>query len=93
RFKIETTTLKSKFFFIKEGKDNRVEMVTTEAEPLLIVKTGKGQLVRNAKFKVNNLVEVMGWKAAGAKLTEYSKTIEMEWEKKEVTDNPQPELF
>ena len=93
RFKIETTTLKSKFFFIKEGKDNRVEMVTTEAEPLLIVKTGKGQLVRNAKFKVNNLVEVMGWKAAGAKLTEYSKTIEMEWEKKEVSDNPQPELF
>ncbi len=93
RFKIETTTLKSKFFFIKEGKDNRVEMVTTEAEPLLIVKTGKGQLVRNAKFKVNNLVEVMGWKAAGAKLTEYSKMIEMEWEKKDDAENPQTELF
>ncbi|MEO6355140.1 MAG: DNA gyrase/topoisomerase IV subunit A, partial [Ferruginibacter sp.] len=34
RFKIETTTLKSKFFFIKEGKDNRLEMVTTDDEPL-----------------------------------------------------------
>ena len=93
RFKIETTTLKSKFFFIKEGKDNRLEMATTEEEPLLIVKTGRGQLVRNAKFKVNNLVEVMGWKAVGAKLTEYSSTIEMEWEKKEDPDNTQQELF
>ena len=93
RFKIETTTLKSKFFFIKEGKDNRLEMVTTDAEPLLIVKTGRGQLVRSAKFKVNNMVEVMGWKAVGAKLTEYSKSIEMEWERKTNDENTQPELF
>ncbi len=93
RFKIETTTLKSKFFFIKEGKDNRLEMVTTEEEPLLIVRTGRGQLVRNAKFKVKNIVEVMGWKAVGAKLTEYSKSVEMEWENKQGGDNVQPELF
>ncbi|CAN5604018.1 DNA gyrase/topoisomerase IV subunit A [soil metagenome] len=93
RFKIETTTLKSKFFFIKEGKDNRLEMVTTEDEPLLIVKTGRGQLVRSAKFKVTNMVEVMGWKAVGAKLTEYSKSVEMEWEKKTDDENAQPELF
>ena len=31
RFKIETTTLHNKFFFIKEGEDNRLEMVTTDA--------------------------------------------------------------
>ncbi len=93
RFKIETTTLHSKFFFIKEGKDNRIEMVTTDEEPLLIVKTGRGQLVRSAKFKVKNMVEVMGWKAVGAKLTEYSKSVEMEWEKKEESDNPQGDLF
>ena len=93
RFKIETTTLKNKFFFIKEGKENRLEMVTTDDEPVLIVKTGRGQLERNAKFKVNNMVEVMGWKALGAKLTEYNKTIEMEWEKAEETDSPQTALF
>ncbi len=92
RFKIETTTLKTKFFFIKEGKDNRLEMVTTDEEPLLVVKTGRGQMVRNAKFKVNKMVEVMGWKAIGAKLTEYSKSVEMEWEKK-AGENVQPELF
>jgi topoisomerase IV subunit A len=93
RFKIETTTLHSKFFFIKEGKDNRLEMVSTDAEPILVVQSGRGQMVRSAKFKVVKLVEVMGWKAVGAKLTEYSKSVEMEWEKKKDEDNPQGELF
>ncbi|MGC4104187.1 DNA gyrase/topoisomerase IV subunit A [Ferruginibacter sp.] len=94
RFKIETTTLHSKFFFIKEGKDNRVEMVSTAAEPILTVQSGRGQMVRKAKFKVVKLVEVMGWKAVGAKLTEYSKSVEMEWEKPQGDkDGGQPELF
>ncbi|MEP7107515.1 MAG: DNA gyrase/topoisomerase IV subunit A [Ferruginibacter sp.] len=93
RFKIETTTLHSKFFFIKEGKDNRLEMVTTDDEPVLIVRAGRGQLVRRAKFKVLNMVEVMGWKAVGAKLTEFSKSVEMEWERKTGTGNPQGDLF
>ncbi|MGG9962972.1 DNA gyrase/topoisomerase IV subunit A [Ferruginibacter sp. SUN106] len=93
RFKIETTTLHSKFFFIKEGKDNRLEMVSTDAEPILVVQSGRGQMVRKAKFKVVKLVEVMGWKAVGAKLTEYSKSVEMEWEKPQGKDDQQPELF
>jgi len=93
RFKIETTTLHNKFFFIKEGKDNRLETVTTAAEPILMVQSGRGQMVRKAKFKVVKLVEVMGWKAVGAKLTEYSKSVEMEWEKTDGKDDLQPELF
>ena len=36
RFKIETTTLNSKFYFIKEGKDNQAQKtVTTDAEPVV----------------------------------------------------------
>lgn len=94
RFKIETTTLHNKFMFIKEGAGNRLEMVTTEAEPILAVQSGKGQQIRKAKFKVVKLVEVMGWKAVGAKLTEYSKSVEMEWEKPVPSDGQaQPELF
>ncbi len=93
RFKIETTTLHNKFFFIKEGEGNRLQMVTTEDEPILKVQSGRGQMVRNAKFKVIKLVEVMGWKAVGAKLTEFSKSVEMEWEKKEYKEDNQPELF
>ena len=93
RFKIETTTLHSKFYFIKEGKDNRLQMVSTDAAPILVVQSGRGQMVRKAKFKVVKMVEVMGWKAVGAKLTEFSKSVEMEWEKPTDKENTQPELF
>jgi topoisomerase-4 subunit A len=92
RFKIETSTLHSKFFFIKEGKDNRLEAVTTDENPILKVQTGKGAQVSKAKFKVANMVEVMGWKAVGAKLTDYSKTVEMEWDKP-VEEGGQAALF
>ena len=91
RFKIETTTLNSKFFFIKEGKDNRLETVSTDAEPVLKVQTGRGQQINKARFKVAKLVEVMGWKAVGAKLVDFSKSVEMEWDTKE--KGAQPELF
>jgi topoisomerase-4 subunit A len=91
RFKIETTTLRNKFFFIKEGKGNILEAVSTEDEPILIVNTGKGTQVRKAKFKIAKMVDVMGWKAVGAKLVDYNKSVTMEWEVKE--DAKQPELF
>lgn len=45
RFKIETSTLKSQFLFIKEGAGNRLEAVSTEDEPILVVQTGRGQQV------------------------------------------------
>ncbi|MDE3252603.1 MAG: DNA gyrase/topoisomerase IV subunit A [Bacteroidota bacterium] len=93
RFRIETTTLKTQFSFIKDGEGNRLEAITTEPEPILVVQTGRGQQIRKAKFKVAKMVDVMGWKAVGAKLTDYSKTIEMEWETKPKEDNNQPELF
>ena len=91
RFKIETTTLRTKFLFIKEGKGNILEAVSTEAEPILAVQSGKGSQVRKAKFKVAKMVEVMGWKAIGAKLVDYNKSILMDWESK--TDTKQSELF
>jgi topoisomerase-4 subunit A len=92
RFKVETTTLHTKFFFIKEGEGNRLETVTTVQEPVLIVHSGRGSQVRKAKFKVEKLVEVMGWKAVGAKLADFSKSMEMEWEEKKGSGQ-QPELF
>jgi topoisomerase-4 subunit A len=92
RFKIETTTLKSKFLFIKEGNNNYVEAVTTDEEPILALQQGRGEQIRKAKFKIAKMVEVMGWKAVGAKLVDYSKSVEMEWVKQKAEDN-QPELF
>jgi topoisomerase-4 subunit A len=93
RFKIETTTLKNKFLFIKDGDGNRLEAVSTDPAPILIVQSGKGAMIRKAKFKVINMVEVMGWKAVGSKLTDFSKTIEMSWEQHHKDEQAQPELF
>ncbi len=79
RFKIETNTLNSKFFFIKEGNGNRLLKVTTVPEPLLAMQSGRGSQIRKAKIKLNKVVDVMGWKAIGNKLTDYSKSDQMEW--------------
>lgn len=92
RFKVETTTLKTKFLFIKEGAGNELEAVTTEDEPVLAVQEGRGTQVRKGKLKIAKMVEVMGWKAVGAKLMDYSKSTQMEWEPKP-KENAQPELF
>ena len=91
RFKIETTTLRNRFLFIKEGKGNQLETASTDAEPILVVQSGKGQQIRKAKFKLTKVVDVMGWKAVGAKLVDYNKSLVMEWEVKE--KGKQAELF
>lgn len=93
RFKIETTTLKNKFLFIKEGEGNRLEAITTAAEPVLLMQTGRGAQARSSKIKISRVVEIMGWKAVGAKLADYSKSTQMEWEPGKKDDNQQPELF
>ena len=92
RFKIETTTLKNKFFFIKEGDGNYVEAVSTDIEPILAVQSGRGDQVRKAKFKIVKVAEVMGWKAVGNKLLDYNKSVQMEWVKDKQSDK-QGELF
>ncbi|NDF97813.1 MAG: DNA gyrase/topoisomerase IV subunit A [Chitinophagia bacterium] len=91
RFKVETSTLKSKFFFIKEGADNYVEAVTTDPDPVLAMQQGKGAQIRKAKLKLSKIAEVTGWKTVGTKLADYSKSTEMEWVKSK--PGGQPELF
>jgi topoisomerase-4 subunit A len=94
RFKIETTTLKTKFMFIKEGNGNYVETITTDDEPILAVQQGRGEQVRKGKFKITKLAEVMGWKAVGTKLVDFSKSVQMEWVRpKPAAGDGQPELF
>jgi dTDP-4-amino-4,6-dideoxygalactose transaminase len=66
--------------------------VTTDDEPILAVQQGRGAQVRKAKFKIAKMVEVMGWKAVGAKLVDFSKSVEMEWVPSKDGDK-QPELF
>lgn len=93
RFRIETSSLKTKFLFIKEGKGNRLELVTTDEEPVLILHTEKGSQVSTQKIQIGGFVEVMGWKAIGNKLVSYSKNAEMEWETKTTENDVQTKLF
>ena len=92
RFKIETNTLNSKFLFIKEGKDNKLIKATTAAEPVLQMQSGRGSQIRKAKIKLYKVVDVMGWRAIGNKLTDYSKHDQMDWVENDKASG-QPELF
>lgn len=91
RFKIETTTLHNKFFFIKEGEGNRLEAVTTDQEPVVLIKSGRGAQAKTQKIKINNFAEVMGWKAVGAKIFDFNKSVEITWDVK--NNKKQQELF
>ncbi len=92
RFKIETTTLKNKFLFIKEGEGNYVEAVTTGEEPILAMQQGRGAQIRKGKLKIAKIAEVTGYKTVGTKLADFSKSTEMEWVKSK-GESKQPELF
>lgn len=93
RFRIETSTLHNKFLFIKEGKGNRLEAVTTATDPVLVVRSGRGAQSKSTKHKVEKTLEVTGWKAVGTKLIDFSKSVEMEWEEAKPSQRVQPGLF
>jgi topoisomerase IV subunit A len=93
RFKVETTTLKSKFLFIKEAEGNYVETVTTIEDPVLAMQQGRGAQIRKGKLKITKFAEVTGYRTVGAKLADFSKSTEMEWVKGKEGDNNQQELF
>jgi topoisomerase-4 subunit A len=91
RFKIETTTLNNRFQFMREGEGNSLVAVTTVEKPIVSVTSGRGTQARTVKVKLYDFVEVMGWKAVGTRLAEFSKSTSFEWVHK--PQDPQQELF
>jgi len=63
RFKIETTTLHTKFFLYQRWRRKQVGNGYYRREPILIVQSGRGSQIRKAKLKIIRIAEVMGWKA------------------------------
>jgi topoisomerase-4 subunit A len=92
RFKIETSTLHNKFFFIREGTGNYLEAVTTDPDPVLYFEKGRGAQVRKIKYKIGKNVEVTGWKTVGTRLDDFAKSVSMHWVVQK-TDSSQQELF
>lgn len=69
RFLIETQTLKNKFLFIKEGDGNSVVMVTTQQEPVVILRSGKKRAeMTDEEVSLSESIEVTGWKTIGTKI-------------------------
>lgn len=68
RFKIETQTMNNKFLFIKEGPKNYLELVTTQAEPVILLKTGKKKDPDEEEIALHETIEVTGWKTVGNRI-------------------------
>ena len=92
RFKIETSTLHTKFSFIKEGEGNYLETVTTKEDPVLLFEKGRGAQIRRIKYKIGKNVPVTGWKTIGLRLEDYSKSATLIWEEK-AKEGEQKKLF
>lgn len=69
RFLIESTTLKNKYSFVKDGEGNYLELVTTQQEPVVIVRTGKKKSdIKEQIIALHETVDVTGWKTVGSHL-------------------------
>jgi topoisomerase-4 subunit A len=79
RFRIETTTVNNKFQFIREYQGNHIVVVTTDPDPVALIKSGKGAQLKETRIKVADLVEVMGWRAVGSKFTDFNKSTTISW--------------
>ncbi len=69
RFRIETLTLKNRFFFIKEGAGNFLDFVTLAEDPVLILRSGKKKTeLTEEEVALADIVDVAGWKSVGKRL-------------------------
>ena len=66
RFVVESQTLKTKYLFIREGAGNYLMYITTKAEPVIIVRTGKKKTeIKEQNIALHETVDVTGWKTVG----------------------------
>ncbi|MCF6404154.1 DNA gyrase/topoisomerase IV subunit A [Chitinophaga filiformis] len=95
RFKVETQTLNNKFSFIKEGAGNYLEMITTHAEPVVLLKTGKKRNPDEEEVDLAEFVEVTSYRTVGTRIAgEELISAELASEEEEPDgDGVQGELF
>jgi topoisomerase-4 subunit A len=94
RFKVETQTMNNKFLFIKEGAGNYLEMITTHAEPVVLLRTGKKRNPEEEEVDLAEFVEVTGYRTVGTRIAgEELISAELASEEEEPDDGVQGELF
>jgi topoisomerase-4 subunit A len=73
RFKIETSSLNSKFdFFNNNHKDSELLFLSIHPEPIIKfnTKNKKSEFI-TLEIKLNEVTELMGWKAVGSKISDF----------------------
>ena len=96
RFTIESQTLKTRYSFIKDGEGNYLQLVTTQDEPVVIVRKGKKKSdLTEETINLNETFDISGWKTVGAYFAgEDAKEIVLVPEISEETGEPDaPTLF
>ena len=73
RFHIETTTMDKRFTFIAETKGSKLLVATAFAEPMVEVKLQRDKKADKEaeSLRLDQFIEVKGWKAMGNKLNYY----------------------
>jgi len=70
RFIIESQTLRSRYSFIKDGPGNRLELVTTQQEPVVIIRKGKKKTEwKEEMVSLHETIDITGWKTVGSFIT------------------------
>jgi len=73
RFRVETSTLDKRFLFIAEAKGSKLLAATAFAEPEIEVKLQRDKKAdrETERLRLDQFIEVKGWKAMGNKLNYY----------------------
>jgi topoisomerase-4 subunit A len=96
RFLIESQTLRNKYAFIKEGDGNYLELVTTQTDPVLLLKKGKKKSdLTEEEMAFAEAIDITGWKTVGTKIagTELKEISLLKNDEDQVGENDQPTLF
>ncbi len=70
RFKVETTTLNQKFYFIPEGITSKLYFATFHEASVVNITYKSGTKKEEYEFGLEDFIDVKGWKALGNKLFE-----------------------
>jgi len=96
RFLVEAQTLKNKYIFIKEGEGNYLELVTTQPEPVVVLKTGKKKTeLIEEEVALYEKTDITGWKTVGTRIAGNDlKEVSLVTENEEETEGKEaPTLF
>ncbi|RYD51182.1 MAG: DNA gyrase/topoisomerase IV subunit A [Sphingobacteriales bacterium] len=69
RFLIESNQLRTRYNFVREGSGNSLKYVSTESEPVVILRSGKKKSEWTEQtLSLAETIDITGWKSVGTKI-------------------------